>query len=156
MKRASYTLLCGLFLVSLSSLCHPVRAQDPAKQQMRADIAAVLSQFVSAINTGNTTTAYTMISSKPNVTAIVNGQIYRGAADIANALSKLGAHQGHYQFILGTMDIANVNGLGLATGPYTMRHPDNKTVTGSATFLLENHKGVGWVITHINLSRQSS
>jgi hypothetical protein len=119
---------------------------------MRSDIASVLSRFVTAINAGDTTTASSMISAKPNVSAIVNGKIFRGAMDIANALSRLGAHVGHYQFIMGSMDIANVNGLGLATGPYSTRRPD-KTITGSATFLLENQKGVGWVITHINLSR---
>src|SRR5579862_3374098 len=71
MKRASYAMLCGLLLLSLSSLWQPVHAQDPAKAAMRSDIASVLSKFVTAINAGDTTTAASMISAKPNVSAIV-------------------------------------------------------------------------------------
>src|SRR5215469_14643297 len=93
MKRVSYGVLCGLFLLCLTSICQPVRAQDPAKPQMSADVAAVLSKFVSTINSGDTTTTSTLISTKPNVTAIVNDRIYQGAVEIANAMSKLGAQQ---------------------------------------------------------------
>ena len=151
MKRASYAMMCGLVLLGLSSICQPVRAQEPAKPQMQADVAAVLSKFVSTINAGDTTTTSTLISTKPNVTAIVNDRIYQGAVDIANALSKLGAQQGSYQFIMGTMDISNVNGLALATGPCSLRR-NGKQYAGTGSFLLENYKGYGWVITHIHLS----
>lgn len=155
MKRTSNRMLLGLLLMGLTCLCRPGYAQDPAKPQMKSDIAGFLTRFVEAVNRGNTTTLMTMISTKLGASAIANGHILRGSQAISQSLDKLVGNQGKHYLALGTMDISNVNGLGLVTGPYVLKLKGENGVVetkGAVTFLLENQKGYGWVVTHIHRS----
>ncbi len=57
--------------------------------------------------------------------------------------------------IKGTMSIANVNGLALATGPYTarLRYGDHAIAfQGAVTFLMEKEGRRHWKITHLHRS----
>src|SRR5262249_49189846 len=70
-------------------------------------------------------------------------------------MSQLLGLQGKYKIQLGTMNIDNVNGLALVTGPYVLKL-NGKDVTaeskGALTLLMEKQKGTGWVIAHMHRS----
>ncbi len=149
--------LPALVLITLGTygLLRPGYAQDPAKDNLRIDIAAFLSKFMDAANRADTTTLMAMISSKPDVCLIADGQIYQGTGDIQAHLEQLMGQRGKYLIQLGTMNIVNDNGLALATGPYTMKLRGGAHAAlfqGAVTFLLEKEGRRHWKITHLHRS----
>jgi ketosteroid isomerase-like protein len=153
MKRIVSATWMALAALTLVTLCLPARAQDPAREAMTNDVRALLSRFVAALNSGNLNEATTMISTKPSVSIISNGRITRGPNAIAGKLNELMGLQGKYQFKLGVLDVANVNGVALVTGPYTVSvkgRSGSASGRGAVTFLLENQARRRWVIVHIN------
>jgi ketosteroid isomerase-like protein len=146
--------LLGLAFYGLS---HPTLAQDPAKQSMRTDVLEALSKFTQAANQADIPALSTMMSAKPGVVYIADGTITRGPDAIGSALNNLVGKQGKYNISLGSLDVANVNGLALATGPYVLKlkgESATASLKGAVTILLEYQGKKKWVITHIHRSTE--
>jgi hypothetical protein len=155
MKRIVSAALTAVMALSLVALRQPACAQDPAKEKMSKDVTEVLSKFVEAVNRGDMALASTMLSTKPGLSTISDGTITHGPDAIRNRLNRVMGLQGKYQITLGALNIANVNGLALVTGPYTV-HVKGRSASakgkGAVTFLLEYQAKKNWVITHIHRS----
>jgi hypothetical protein len=96
-----------------------------------------------------------MFSDKPEVSLIADGNIYQGKDDIHSHVDLLLGQRDKYRIQLDTMSIANVNGLALATGPYTarLRYGDHAIAfQGAVTFLMEKEGRRHWKITHLHRS----
>lgn len=151
-------ILCSMLALVLLGVCSPSRpgyAQDPAKDSLRNEVTAFLSKFVDAANRADTTTMMAMFSAKPEVSLIADGSIYQGKDDIQSHIELLLGQREKYLIQLGTMSIANVNGLALATGPYTarLRYGDHSIAfQGAVTFLMEKEGRRHWRITHLHRS----
>jgi ketosteroid isomerase-like protein len=160
MKRivyASVTALVALSLAALSlvALRQPAGAQDPAKQDMANDVKQAISKYVAAINSGDMSLASTFISTKPEVSAIANGQIVLGPSAVNARLNKLLGLQGKYHFTVSNLNVANVNGLAQVTGTYTISLQGKSGAAagkGAITFLMENRGKKAWTITHMHRS----
>jgi hypothetical protein len=165
MKRIVYALCIALAALAPVTLRSPARAQEPANQATTDAVKTLLSKFVAAINQNNVNLASTMISARADLSFISDGRITRGPNAISARFNQLMGQQGKYQFTLGDLNIANVNGLALATGPYTLRHHGRSGSVvneGAVTFLVEAQvkKNIlgqqegkkTWVIVHIHRS----
>jgi ketosteroid isomerase-like protein len=138
------------------SLALPAEAQDPAKEAMRTDVLDALSKFTEAANKADIITMTSMISNKPAVSYIADGTVLQGPAGVSQALNKLVGSNGKYQLTLGAMNVANVNGLALVTGPCVLKDKTADTqLNGAVTILLENQGKKKWVITHMHRSTQN-
>jgi hypothetical protein len=125
---------------------------------MRTDVLDTLSKFTDAANKADIITLTSMISNKPSVSYIADGTVLMGPAGVSQALGKLVGSNGKYQLMLGALDVANVNGLALVTGPCTLKDKAGESTTqinGAVTILLENQGKKKWVITHIHRSTKS-
>ena len=159
MKRigyASVVAFAALSLVALSlvSLRQPAGAQDPAKDPMATDVKQAINKFVAAINSGDLAGAGAMISTKSQVSTIANGQIVLGPSAVTARLNKLLGVQAKYQFGVSNLNVANVKGLALVTGTYSVHLQSGSgaaAAKGAVTFLMEQ-KGKTWVIDHIHRS----
>ncbi len=158
MKRTILALLVMSFVaLGIYGLNRPSHAQDPAKENMTGEIASVLAKFVYCANKNDTTSLLAMVSRKPDVSYIADGEVFRGYAEIKDHVEQLFELRGKYQFQLGSMDIANVNGLALATGPYVLKLQGEDgavQMKGAVTFLLEKEGKKTWKITHMHRSTQ--
>jgi hypothetical protein len=150
-RRNCLTTLClgGL------SLAVPSEAQDPAKEDMRTDVLDTLSKFTQAANSADVITLTSMISNKPEVSYIADGTVLHGTAGVSQALGKLVGSNGKYQLTMGVLNVANVNGLALVTGPCILKDKTSDAqLTGAVSILLENQGKKKWVIAHMHRSTQ--
>ena len=155
MKRI--VLILGLALIGLGvyTSSRLSFAQTESKTAMRQDVAEVLNKFTSAINHGDGTTAMSLISDKPGVTVIGGGEVVRGPSNIRARLNKLIANHDKYELTIGALDVANVNGLALCTGPYSLKVKGKQAsadLKGALTFLLEYQNKKKWMIVHLHRS----
>lgn len=156
MKRV----LCLMFAIGLVgvgayALHRTAYAQEPSKDDMRDEIEATLSKFVDAANRADTATVTKMISTQPQVSLMADGEIYQGAGDVQYHTMRMLGQQSKFLFQLGAMSIANVHGLALATGPYTLRArtgDHSLEYHGAVTFLLEKEGRRHWVVVHLHRS----
>ncbi|HZT42412.1 MAG TPA: nuclear transport factor 2 family protein [Chthonomonadaceae bacterium] len=154
MRRMLYVTLAVIMLGSYS-LSRPGYAQDPAKDNLRNEATAFLSKFMDAANRADTKTMINMFSAKPEVSLIADGYIYQGRDAIQSHTERLFGQRDRYMVQLETMSIANVNGLVLATGPYTarLRYGNHEIAfQGAVTFLMEKEGRRHWKITHLHRS----
>jgi ketosteroid isomerase-like protein len=153
-RRNCLTTLClgGL------SLAVPSEAQDPAKDAMRTDVLDTISKFVQAANSADIITLTSLISNKPEISFISDGTVLTGPEGVSQALNKLVGSKGKYQLTMGVLNVANINGLALATGPCILKDKEaggTKDMNGAVSILLENQGKKKWIITHIHRSTQS-
>jgi hypothetical protein len=154
MKRAMYALLLGLMVTGLYGLNPRGNAQVPASPASRNDAVAVLHKFVDAGNQDDMLTMMGLISTHPDVSFIIDGNIYRGHNEIQNHQDQLLGLQGKYQYQLGAMGFATINGTILATGPYLLQikgQSGGADLKGAVTFILEK-QGKNWLIAHMHSS----
>jgi ketosteroid isomerase-like protein len=161
MKRVMYSLTAlGLVLVGLGFYTSqlPGYAQEPAKPEVRTEVADTLSKFVEAANKGDGPTLAALLSNKPEMTYVVDGVILHGPEEIKKQFNDLVGLQGKYQFQLGAMDISSIHEVTVACGPYTLKvKGDDAAVSlkGAVSFVLDKQKGAGWTIAHMHRSTAS-
>jgi ketosteroid isomerase-like protein len=149
-----FCLALGLAALGAYSVSRPSSAQDVPKDNMRYEITAAIGKLVDAANRADTDTVMAMISTKPEVTVLSDGEMYLGTSDIRAHAERLLGQRGKYMFQLGSMTVANVNGLAVATAPYTLRSGDgSQTISarGAVTFLMVK-SGRRWLVAHMHRS----
>ena len=129
-------------------------AQDIAKDDMRYEVNASIGKLVEAANRVDVTAVMAAISEKPEVTVIADGETYQGTTDIRAHVERLLGQRGKYVFQLGPLAIANVRGMALATGAYTLRAGGSQAIAarGAVTFLMERGAHRRWVVAHLHRS----
>lgn len=156
MKQMNYSVLAiGFALLAVNGLGRRALAQDTAKDDMRYQVTAAISKFVDAANRADTATLMKMISTKPEVSVIADGEVFQGTDDIRSHAERLLGQREKYLLQLGAMSIADVHGVALAIGPYTLRPragDHSLALRGTATFVMEKEGRRGWFIAHIHRS----
>jgi hypothetical protein len=118
---------------------------------MRTDVLDTISRFVQAANKADMITLTSLISNKPMVSYIADGAILLGPSEISQALDKLVGSKGKYQLTVGVLNVANVNGLALATGPCILKDKaSDAQLSGAVSILLENQGRRRWMVTHLH------
>ncbi len=133
-------------------------AQEIPRDDMRYEVTASIGKLVDAANRADVATVMSMISEKPEVTVIADGEVYQGTNDIRSHAERLLGQRGKYVFQLGPLNIANVHGLAVATGSYTLRSSGDRAITarGAVTFLMERAARRRWLVTHMHRSTMAA
>ena len=149
------TAFCACLLAVCAAIAPSAVCQEPAKTNVRQEIAALIKRFIDAANKGDVTTLSELVSSKSGFVAIANGAAVKGHDALVKKASALVGSQGQYSVAVGSLDINTVKGgVVIATGPYVVNAKTGaKTVQGKGaiTFVLEK-QGKYWRIAHMNRS----
>ncbi len=147
--------LAALITLAVYGLSRPGCAQQAPSDGMRYEVTASVGKLVDAANRPAVPTVMTMISEKPEVTIVADGEVSQGTGDIRAHAERLLGQRGRYVLQLGPLKIADIRGLVVATGAYTLRAGGGDEATaarGAVTFVMERGARRRWQVVHMHRS----
>jgi ketosteroid isomerase-like protein len=147
-----YFAVAATLVIAISCLVSTGSAQT---QPVRAEVVSFVKKYVETINAGDVTTLMDMVSRRPEVNSINDGEITRGWEAIRADADEIVGKEGSYRLSVGSIDVATVgSAAAIAIAPYTIivaTQQGTVQMQGALTFVVEKRVGK-WTLLHEHYS----